>query len=114
MIQRKANVRTMAEIFIAAMIGAVIAWKSSWCDLDEPLVPSWYILLLTVGVAFGFVGRSRIWLVAAAMSCVPLYAALVPMRWAFSFELFLFGWMFLFVFIGSGIGRGVKGWVKSG
>ena len=113
MTHRIAYLRATAEVFIAVVIGHVIVWKSWWCDPDKVIVPYWYVVILAAGVAFGFFGRCRIWVIAFISSWVPIYAALVPMRWAFTFELAMFVWFFIIVLIGGAIGRGAKRyWIR--
>jgi hypothetical protein len=113
MTPRLAYLRILAEILVAAFVGVVVAWKSSWCDPDAFVIPYWHIVLVATGFVFGFFGRSRIWLSALAASWVPLYSALGPMAWAFFFELSMFVWMFAAVFIGAVIGRWAKRvWIR--
>jgi hypothetical protein len=106
--QRMAYLRVWVEAFLAFIIGSLITWKSSWCDPDEGIAFYWHAVLLAVGFVFGLFGQCRIWIIALAMGGLSIYAALVPMRWAFWLELVLFAWMFTIVLIGAAIGRAMK------
>jgi hypothetical protein len=118
------NLRVIAELCIAAIIGVVWIIRTSWLDIDAivPVPPYSYLVLLAIGFAFGCFGRSPVLLIASATSIGSMYMAVDAFVDVGGLEGFLVGMVFagilflmmaVVVLIGAAAGRAVKRyWLK--
>ena len=109
---RVAKIQICSELLLAVVLGAVIASKSSWSDLDEVIAPYWHAVLFALGFLFALLGRSPAWAIGLATALVALLAAFIEF-WAFGFELVMFGWMAGLVTLGAATGHWVaRRWIR--